>query len=139
MLEFPTPEKILLIFSPNKRVMPKKPMMSPVIVDLLLKLTFHIGLSSRTNQKGAAETRMATSALGKTYATRITTPVPPNNNNIPVMDASHICFALKIFSPNYEKWSLCKRLLIHIETKIYKSYNQETMYYEYPPISFAKA
>ncbi len=95
----PLPEIKSIIFSQNNKMIPIKPMIRPAMVGLFLKLNFHIGLSMSTNQNGAAETRIATNALGNTCSTQMTTPVPPNNISIPLTAEDLILLSVNIFSP----------------------------------------
>src|SRR3569623_1178758 len=85
--------------SPNNRIPPAKPTTRPAIVDLLLKLTPQLCLSSNTNQIGAAETSIATIALGNFCSTHITAPLPPHNNSIPVTAVTTMLFRLNNLSP----------------------------------------
>src|SRR5438552_18281989 len=74
-------------------------MISPAIVDLLLKFSVHLGLSSTTNHMGEEETIMATTLLGKYCSTQITAPVPINSSRIPLIAASLIFFLMNNCSP----------------------------------------
>ena len=69
------------------------------MIDLLLKFSDHLGLSSNTNHKGADETVMATIALGMLCSTQITIPVPKKRSNIPLIAACLIPLIPNSFSP----------------------------------------
>ena len=77
---------------------PIKPINRPIKVDRLLKLMLQLWRSSSTNQIGAAETRIATIALGNVCSTHITQPLPPPKSKIPTTAEVIRLFLLNIFS-----------------------------------------
>src|SRR5690242_4036995 len=64
----------------KSRITPVKPTIKPVMVGRLLKFSFHLGKSSNTNQRGAAETNTATNELARFCSAHITAPLPMKSN-----------------------------------------------------------
>src|SRR6185437_9113218 len=92
------PSNRLSICSLNKSNTPAKPITSPKMVALLLKLIAQRGLSSTTNHIGAEDTIMATMALGSVFSDHITMPFATKSKSMPVMAARKISLSTNIFS-----------------------------------------
>ncbi|MNR07534.1 hypothetical protein D3C85_1236580 [compost metagenome] len=85
--------------SPKSKITPIKPIIRPAIVDLLLRFSFHLGLSRITNQMAAEATIMATRPLGINCSTQMTIPFPTPSIRKPLIAAYCMFFLSKIFSP----------------------------------------
>jgi len=92
-------ENILEICSLNSKITPASPISIPVIIDLLLKFSAHLGLSSNTNHSGADDTVIATIALGMLCSTQIIIPFPKKSSKIPLIIACLIPRMANKFSP----------------------------------------
>ena len=88
---FPAGEIFESIFSPNKRITPKKPVRIPVIIYLLLKFALRFLESNSTNHSGAADTKTATNELGKIVSAQIIDPLPTKSKRLPTINDVFIC------------------------------------------------